>query len=184
MQGMQNALIFLVKTLADLYVLTFLLRFIMQWTRADFHNPFGEVVVRITNPLVRPARRMLPSARGIDLPTLLLLVGLEALATLLLLALAGISMPAGTFVVTVVLRLVNLAIWFYTIAIFVYVILSWIGQGRYTPIGAFLADLVEPVLAPARRILPPIAGLDLSPLLVLILLQAVSIALPLAQYLR
>lgn len=181
---MQNALIFLVKTLADLYVLTFLLRFIMQWTRADFHNPFGEVVLRITNPLVRPARRMLPSARGIDLPTLLLLVALEALATLLLLALAGVSMPAGAFVVTVVLRLVNLTIWFYTIAIFVYVILSWVGQGRYSPIGAFLAELVEPVLAPARRILPPIAGLDLSPLLVLILLQAVSIALPLAQYLR
>src|SRR5690606_887548 len=94
------------------------------------------------------------------------------------------SVPVSTFVVTVVLRLVNLTIWFYTIAIFVYVILSWIGQGRYTPIGAFLADLVEPVLAPARRILPPIAGLDLSPLLVLILLQAVSIALPLDMYLR
>jgi len=181
---MQNALIFLVKTLADLYVLTFLLRFIMQWTRADFHNPFADVILRVTNPLVRPARRMLPSARGIDLPTLLLLLALEALATLLLLALARVSMPPGAFVVTVVLRLVNLTIWFYTIAIFVYVILSWVGQGRYTPIGALLADLVEPVLAPARRILPPISGIDLSPLLVLILLQAVSIALPLDMYLR
>src|SRR5690606_16084313 len=160
------------------------LRFIMQWTRADFHSPFAEVILRVTNPLVLPARRILPSARGIDLPTLILLVVLEALATLLLLGLLGVGMPAGTFVLMVVLRLVNLTIWFYTIAIFVYVILSWVGQGRYTPIGAILSDLVEPILRPARRLLPMIAGLDLSPLLVLILLQAVSIALPLEPYLR
>src|SRR5690606_29422568 len=94
------------------------------------------------------------------------------------------SVPVSTFVVTVVLRLVNLTIWFYTIAIFVYVILSWVGQGRYTPIGAFLADLVEPILRPARRIVPLIGGLDLSPLLVLVLLQALSIALPLMPELR
>jgi YggT family protein len=181
---MQQALIFLVRTLTDLYILTFLLRFIMQWTRADFHNPFAEVILRVTNPLVLPARRMLPAARGVDLPTLILLLVLEALATLLLLGLWGVRLPAGAFVLMVVLRLVNLTIWFYTIAIFVYVILSWIGQGRYTPIGAILSDLVEPVLRPARRILPPIAGLDLSPLVVLILLQAVSIALPLEPYLR
>lgn len=181
---MQNALIFVVKTLTDLYVLTFLLRFIMQWTRADFHNPFADVILRVTNPLVRPARRLLPAARGVDLPTLILLLVLEALATLILLWLYGDRVPTSRFLVLVVLRLVNLTIWFYTIAIFVYVILSWIGQGRYSPIGALLGDLVEPILAPARRIVPPIAGVDLSPLLVLILLQAVSIALPLAPYLR
>jgi YggT family protein len=181
---MQNALIFLVKTLTDLYLLTFLLRFIMQWTRADFYNPFAEVILRVTNPLVVPARRLLPSAAGIDLPTLIVLIVLEAAATLLLLGLIGASVPFGTFLVYVVLRLVNLTLWFYTIAIFVYVILSWIGQGRYSPIGAILADLVEPVLRPARRILPPIAGLDLSPLLVLILLQAIVIALPLPSLLR
>jgi len=179
-----NALVFLIKTLTDLYVLTFLLRFIMQWARADFHNTFAEVILRVTNTLVRPARRLLPSARGIDLPTLILLLVLEAAATLILLGLVGVSLPAGRFVVLVVLRLVNLTIWFYTIAIFVHVILSWVGQGRYTPIGEILNDLVEPILAPARRILPPIAGLDLSPLLVLILLQTVSIALPLPGYLR
>src|SRR5690606_28059310 len=140
--------------------------------------------LRVTNPLVRPARRLLPAARGVDLPTLILLVALEAIATLILLGLMGRTLDAGAFVVTVVLRLVNLTIWFYTIAIFVYVILSWVGQGRYTPIGAFLADLVEPILRPARRIVPLIGGLDLSPLLVLVLLQALSIALPLMPELR
>ncbi|HEX7079954.1 MAG TPA: YggT family protein [Gammaproteobacteria bacterium] len=181
---MQNALIFIVKTITDLYLLTYLLRFIMQWTRADFYNPFGQLIVKVTNPLVVPARRLLPSIRGVDVPTLVVLLLLEALAILLLLALVGAAVPAGTFVAYVVLRLIDLALWFYTIAIFVYVILSWIGQGRYSPLGEILADLVEPVLRPARRILPPIAGLDLSPVLVLILLQAIVIALPLPGVLR
>ena len=181
---MQSALIFLVKTLTDLYLLTFLLRFIMQWTRADFFNPFGEAIVRITNPLVVPARRLLPSARGVDLPTLAVLILLEALATLLLLGLVGISVPLDTFVYFVLLRLIDLTLWFYTIAIFVYVILSWVGPGRYSPVGAMLGDLVEPVLRPVRRVLPPIGGLDLSPLLVLILLQFVVRLLDLPWFLR
>jgi YggT family protein len=72
-----------------------------------------------------------------------------------------------------------LTLWFYFVSIFLYVILSWVGQRQYNPIGAILGEIVEPVLRPARRILPPIAGLDLAPLLVLILLQAAAIALPL-----
>ncbi len=181
---MQSALIFLVKTLTDLYILTFLLRFIMQWTRADFFNPFGEAIVRITNPLVVPARRLLPSARGVDVPTLVVLILLEALATLLLLSLAGASAPIDAFVYLVVLRLIDLTLWFYTIAIFVWVILSWVGSGRYSPIGAVLGDLVEPLLRPVRRIVPPIGGLDLSPLIVLILLQFVVRLLDLPWFLR
>lgn len=181
---MQNALLFLVKTITDLYLLTYLLRFIMQWTRADFYNPLAQFIVRVTNPLVVPARRVIPGAAGVDMPTLIVLLGLEALATLVLLGIVGFSVPVANFIVYVVLRLINLTLWFYTIAIFVYVILSWIGQSRYNPIGEVLGDLIEPVLRPVRRIIPPIAGLDLSPLIVLLLLQAVAIALPLPSWLR
>lgn len=181
---MQSALIFLVKTLTDLYMLTFLLRFIMQWTRADFFNPFGEAIVRITNPLVVPARRLLPTAGGVDLPTLVVLILLQALATLVLLRLVGVSTPPEIFAYFVVLRLVDLTLWFYTIAIIVYVILSWVGQGRYSPVGAMLADLIDPIMRPVRRIVPPIGGLDLSPLIVLILLQFVVRLLNLPWYLR
>lgn len=180
---MQYSLIFLVKTFTDLYLLTFLLRFVMQWARADFYNPFAQFIVHVTNPLVVPARRFLPSAGSIDLPLLILLVALEALATWLLLAIAGSSARPGYFVALVVLRLVNLTLWFYTIAIIVYAILSWVTHG-YSPIGALLDDLVAPVLRPVRRILPIIGGLDLSPLVVLILIQAVRIALPLPGVLR
>lgn len=181
---MQNSLIFLIKTITDLYLLTFLLRFIMQWTRADFYNPFAQFIVLVTNPLVLPARRVLPSAGGVDFPTLAVLVALEALVTWGLLTMVGVTVPPGTLVFWVLLRLISLTLLFYTFAIFVYIILSWIGQGRYSPIGAILGDLIEPVLRPVRRILPTIGGLDLSPLLVLILIQAVAMALPLPGMLR
>jgi YggT family protein len=181
---MQNALLFLIKTIADLYLLTYLLRFILQWVRADYYNPFAQFVLKVTNPLVVPARRLLPSVGGVDLPTLVVLVLLEALITWLLIALTGTSVPVATFALYVLLRLVSLTLWFYLISIFIYVILSWVGQRQYNPIGATLGQIVEPLLRPARRILPPIGGLDLSPLLVLILLQAAVIALPLPPVLR
>lgn len=174
---MQDSLFFLVKTLTDLYLLTFLLRFIMQWTRADFYNPFAQFIVRVTNPLVQPARRIVPSSGGVDMPTLVVLLVLEALVTWALLAMFNLAVPVGNFILYVLLRVISLTLWFYTGAIFVYVILSWVGQGRYSPIGSILADLVEPVLRPVRRIVPPIGGLDLTPLFVLILIQAVVRAL-------
>jgi YggT family protein len=183
---MQNSLLFLVKTVCNLYLLTYLLRFILQWVRADYYNPFAQFVLKVTNPLVVPARRLLPSVGGIDFPTLVVLVVLEALTTWLLVALANVTtpIPIAWFALYVVLRLVSLALWFYLVAILIYVILSWVGQRQHSPVGAVLGDLVEPMLRPARRLLPPIAGLDLAPLLVVILIQATIIALPLPWFLR
>lgn len=181
---MQSALIFLVKTLADLYLLTFLLRFIMQWVRASYYNPLSQFVYKVTNPLVVPARRILPSIRGLDTPTLVVLIALEILLTFLLLRLAGLPLPAAQVLFYSLLRLIALAIWFYTGALIIYVLLSWFGNRGINPIAELLGDLVEPLLRPARRLLPPIGGLDLSPLIVIVLLQAATIALPLPVYLR
>src|SRR5690554_3783162 len=181
---MQNSLIFLVKTLSDLYLLTYLLRFILQWVRADYYNPLAQFIVRITNPLVVPARRVLPAIGGIDAPTLVVLLLLEGVVTWVLIKLVGVSVPPGQFLYWVLLRLIMLTLWFYSIAILVYVILSWVGQSHGSPVAHLLGDVVEPALRPVRRLLPPIAGLDLSPLLVLILLQALIIALPLPFPLR
>ncbi len=177
------SLIFLVRTLGDLYLLTFLLRFIMQWIRADFYNPLAQFVVKATNPLVVPARRFIPSAGGADLATLLVLVILEAALTWVLLFLGSFSVPTSQFLLLVPLRLINLTLWFYTVSIFVYVLMSWLSGAGYSPISRMLAELNEPLLGPVRRLLPPIGGLDLSPLLVLILIQAVRVAIPLPAYL-
>lgn len=181
---MQSALIFLVKTLADLYLLTFLLRFIMQWVRASYYNPLAQFVLKVTSPLVVPARRMLPSVGGLDTPTLAVLLVLEIAVTFVLLRLSGVSLPLPVLLLYSLLRLIALALWFYTVALFIYVLLSWFGDRGMNPMAALLGELIEPLLRPARRLLPPIGGLDLSPLIVILLLQAALIALPLPGYLR
>lgn len=181
---MQSPLIFLVKTLSELYLLCFLLRMILQWVRADFYNPFSQFVIRVTDPLVLPARRVVPRTRKVDVPALVVLIILQMLATWLILAVAGVSLPPNQFIYVVALRLISLTLWLYTISIFAYVILSWIAQAHYSPIAMILGQIVGPVLRPVRRVIPPIAGLDLSPLIVLILIQALSIALPLSPLLR
>jgi YggT family protein len=181
---MRDSLFFLIRVLSHLYLLLFLLRFIMQWIRADFYNPLAQFIVRATNPLVVPARRLIPASSGIDLPTLVLLVLLEVIATWLLLYVASSPATLIQFAVFVLLRLVSLTLSLYTWTILVYVILGWISPGGYHPLTMMLAELNEPVLRPIRRLLPPISGLDLSPLLAVILIQALSLAIPLPNLLR
>lgn len=181
---MRSSLFYLVKALGDLYLLAFLLRFLLQWVRADFYNPFTQAIVQITNPLVRPASRFIPTSRNMDVPTVVVLVLLEGILTWLLLRIGGV--PSGSlapFPLLIVFRLISLALWFYSVSILVYVILSWVGPRTRHPIAVVLADLNEPILRPARRLIPTIAGLDLSPLLVLILVQAAFRLLPLPSYL-
>ncbi len=181
---MRDSLFFLIRVLSHLYLLLFLLRFIMQWIRADFYNPLAQFIVRATNPLVVPARRLIPASSGIDLPTLVLLVLLEVIATWLLLYVASAPATLIQFAEFVLLRLVSLTLSLYTWTILVYVILGWISPGGYHPLTMILAELNEPVLRPIRRLLPPISGLDLSPLLAVILIQALSLAIPLPNLLR
>jgi YggT family protein len=179
---MQEALIFLITTLADLYLLTFLLRFIMQWVRVSHYNPLSQFVFKVTSPLVVPARRVLPSVGGLDTPTLAVLIALEILVTFVVLQLAGLSLTVPQLLLYSLLRLIALALWFYTGALFVYVLLSWFGDRSGNPMAELLSELVEPLLRPVRRVLPPIGGLDLSPLVVIILVRVVMIALPLPSY--
>ena len=181
---MRSSLFYLLKALGDLYLLTFLLRFLLQWIKADFYNPFTQAIVQITNPLVRPAQRFIPTSRSADIPTLVVLALLEALLTWMLTAVGSIPLPSlAPFPLLIVYRLISLTLWFYSVSIIVYVILSWVGSRGHHPIAAVLADLNEPILRPFRRLLPPIAGLDLSPLLALILIQAGFRAIPLPNYL-
>lgn len=175
---MLNAAYFLVQTVTNLYLLTILFRFVLQQVRADFYNPFSQFIVTVTNPVVLPARRVIPSIGRIDTATLVVLVVLQCLVTWLLLAMLGVAITLETFARFVVLRLITLTLWLYIISIFLYVILSWVAQAAYSPIAMLLGQVVGPVLRPVRRILPPIAGFDLSPLVVLLLLYALNIALP------
>jgi YggT family protein len=181
---MRNSLIFIVDALSNLYISMFVLRFVLQWIRASYHNPLAQFVFRVTSPLVVPARRMLPSVRGLDVPTLVVAILLECIATALVFSIVGLTPSVQTFIGSVVLRLLRLTLWLYCGMILIYVIMSWVAARQYHPVGAALSEILEPILQPVRRLVPPVAGVDLSPLIVVILLQAIIIALPSLLFVR
>lgn len=181
---MNAALFFVIKTLLDLYLIAFILRFLLQWSRADFHNPLSQFILRITDPVVRPLRRVVPGWRGLDLSPLAALLLLQLVVTwLLFLLVTGGAMPPGTLVWYALLRIVIGTIRLYFFAILVHVVLSWVSPGQWNPLISVLHSLVAPVLRPVRRVIPPIGGLDLSPLFVLIALQALLIMIRLPGHL-
>ncbi len=179
---MQNALIFIVKTLLDLYIITFVLRFILQWVRADFRNPVTQFFVRVTNPLVIPARRFIPSISGFDTASILIVVLLELAVTIILVNLTCMNDPNFIQVIGLtLLRLIYLTMRIYLFVILIYVVLSWINPGSFNPAANLLSSIAEPVLRPFRRLIPAIGGLDLSALFALIAIQAATMLLPIGQ---
>ncbi len=163
-----NPLVFLVQTLFGLYILVVMLRFLLQLVRADFYNPISQFLVKATTPLLRPLRRMIPGIGGIDFASVILMWGLKTLELVLLLLIAGAGATFFGPLVWAIPELMDLLINVFLIAVFIQVILSWINPGAYHPAANLLFSLTNPLLAPARRLLPPMSGLDLSPMLVMI----------------
>jgi YggT family protein len=163
-----NPLVFLVQTFAGLYALVVMLRFLLQLTRADFYNPVSQFVVKVTTPVLAPLRRIVPSARGLDLSPLLLawLVKALELGIVALLADSGAN-PLGALLWALP-ALVALTINILLFAVLIRVILSWVNPDPYNPIGSLLDSLTAPVMRPAQRLIPPVGGLDLSPILVMV----------------
>ncbi len=176
---MQDAFTFIIAQVFDLYVITFFLRLALAWARADFRNPLAQFIVKVTNPLVIPARRFIPALGGFDLATPVVLVVLQSLATGILVQFACIGgNEVGPIVVLGLLRLMHLVLQTYTLLMLVYVISSWISQGGYNPAIAVVAAIVEPVLSPFRRVIPSIGGLDLSPIAGLLAIQFLNRLIP------
>ncbi|MFZ1623804.1 MAG: YggT family protein [Gammaproteobacteria bacterium] len=179
---MQSALIFILRTLFDLYVLVFVLRLLMQWARVDTRNPFVQFILRVTNPLVMPLRRLLPPIGRLDSATLMALLGLQMLGTALLVQVGCIGKPGiAPILLITVLGIVRLVLTVFFWAIIIYAVLSWVSPGGYNPGAALVSSLAEPLLKPVRRVIPTIGGLDLSPIFVLIALQALMMVLPTRQ---
>ncbi len=182
MQGgyFTNPLEFLISTLFSLYILAVMLRFLLGAVRADFYNPASQFLVRITNPLLVPLRKFIPSVGKFDVAAVLLMLALQIVALVLVLALRGGGIPVGAVLVTSVAELVSLAINIFIFAIIIQVILSWVNPGSYNPVSSLLHSLTSPVLRPIQQLIPPISGIDLSPLFALIGLQVLRmLVLPL-----
>lgn len=173
-----NALYFLVDSVLSLALYVALLRLLMQWSRADFRNPVAQAVVKITNPLIMPLRRILPPINKIDTASVVTVLIVAVADVLVMSALRGFGMPPPLLLLRgVALELATSVLWLYFYAIFLYALLNLLSQGAYSPLQPLLTSLCEPVLGPIRRIIPPIAGLDLSPLWAGLLIQALLILL-------
>jgi YggT family protein len=175
-----SALIFIIQTLLSLTVFVFLLRLLLQWSRADFRNQVAQAVVKITNPVILPLRRVLPPIGKLDTASAVAVLLIAILEEVILLWLGGIPISyAGSYLPRAVLfRIVDITLTTYLYAIFVYALLGMVAPGGYSPVQSILTSLCEPVLRPFRRIIPPIGGIDLSPLWASIILIALLKLLP------
>ncbi len=175
------ALVFVINTVMGLYTAAVLLRFLMQQVRADFYNPLAQTVMRLTNPLLLPLRRVIPPWKRIDLASLALVVLLQfANVWLVLLVSDSPYVYAwGSIVFWTLFKLVFILVNLYFFSVLLEALMSWFSQGR-GPMDGVLRPLNAPLLRPARRILPPTSGLDFSPLLVMLVLQVINLMLPLA----
>jgi YggT family protein len=184
MAPLQNASAFLIHSIFDLYLFILLLRFILQYLRVDYYNPFTQFVVKATSPVVVPLRRIVPGFYGIDFATIIAILVLTGVKISLIMFVSMHKFPA----------IAGLLIWSFgeifalTINLFFYailmtVILSWVAPMSNSPITPILYRLTEPLMRPVRRLIPPIGGFDITPIPVMITLQVLKILIadPLTQ---
>lgn len=173
MSGLVEALIYIIQTLGSLYLLIVLLRFILQLVRADFYNPLSQFTVKATQPLLKPLRRVIPSIAGLDSASLVLAVLVQLLLMVVTLSLMGFN-PVSVIPQLLVWSLIGVTSLFLKVfffALIVSVILSWVAPGSYNPGAQLVNQLCEPLLAPFRKLLPNLGGLDISPIFAFIALN-------------
>ena len=171
MLGLNDALIFIIQTLGSLYLLIVLMRFILQLVRANFYNPLCQFVVKATQPLLKPLRRVIPSLFGLDMSSLVLALLLQILLFVVILMLNGyqaftvLLLPWG--LIGIFSLFLKIIFW----SMIISVILSWVAPGSRSPGAELVAQITEPVLAPFRRLIPNLGGLDISPIFAFIVIQ-------------
>lgn len=163
------------KLLTTFYITIVLLRFLFQLSRADFYNPICQFVVKATNPLVTPIRKIVPGIGAFDGASLVLAVVLQTLVFTLFALLAGAPLAIVTYVAWSAVIILNLLVQIYFWAVIGVIILSWIAPGSYHPAAQILRQITEPVMRPFRRLLPPLGGLDLSPILLFLVINVLQI---------
>jgi YggT family protein len=173
-----QAAVFLIEIIFGLYILAVLLRYLLARVRADFYNPLSQFLVKVTNPAIKPLRRLVPGYLGIDWPSIILLFFVQGLEIILISLVTSnhIPTPMGLFVLTFAYLLKGV-IYVYLFIIFIQIVISWVNPGAYNPITVIMYQLSEPILKPARRLIPSAGGFDFSPMLVIVGLQLLIILL-------
>ena len=166
-----NAGVFLIDSLFGLYICAVLLRLLFQVVRADFYNPLCQAIVTVTNPVLRPLRRYIPALASIDTASVLLILSLQLLNTFLVALVVGVSPNLVGLLVVAIAEIASKTVWIFMAAVIAQIVLSWVAPGGYNPVVGVIQALSEPVLRPARRLLPPLGGLDFSAMVVVIVLN-------------
>lgn len=165
-----NAATFVIETIFSLYILIVMLRLLLQLVRADFYNPVSQGIVRVTQPPLKALRRVIPGVGGVDLASVVLLLALQMIELWLVLLVLGRDAALAGLVMLSIARLLELLIYVFMFAILALVILSWVQPNAYNPVVGLINSIAAPLMRRARRLLPPMGGLDLSPIVVLLLL--------------
>ncbi len=171
MLGLNDAAIFIIKTLGSLYLLIVLMRFILQLVRANFYNPLCQFIVKATQPLLKPLRRVIPSMFGLDMSSLVLALVVQMVLIAVILLLKGFAVDLLLLVPWALIAIFSLFLSVLFYAMIISVILSWVAPGSHNPGAELVAQITEPVLAPFRRIIPNLGGLDISPIFAFIVIQ-------------
>ncbi len=171
----QNPFVFLINILLDLYIIVLMLRFILQQVGADFYNPLSQFIVKVTAPVLNPARRVIPSFRGVDTATIVVIVLFIIVKIYLVALLSGYTVSLTTLFLMGIREFIPLALNVFIFAIIIQAILSWINPDPYNPVTGVLFSITRPVLQPVRRWIKPIEGLDLSPLFAIIGLMFIKL---------
>ncbi len=169
---MTQALYYIIQTIGQLLLLLLLLRFWLPWFRADFRNPIAQGILRLTSPIIVPVRRLLPSVGRLDTATILVAYVLQFLLITVLVALQGRLFDAVPIAIVTAIELVILSLNLFFFVILIRIILGWFAPATHNPLTMMLHSLAEPILAPFRRWVPPMGGIDISPIMPIILIGA------------
>ena len=172
-----GALIYLISTITDLYVAAILVRLLLQWVGADFYNPLSQFLIRITNPVLVPVRRIVPSIGKLDTASVVVMLLLEMIQLIIISLLGQMEFGILFLLLFAIRKLLFTLLITYFVLIIARVIISWVASHSHHPLIPLVYQLTEPVLRPFSRLIPPIGGIDLSPLFALIALRFLMLLL-------
>ena len=173
-----QATIFLVELFFDIFIIALLLRYLLTKVHADSFNPLSGLIIKVTNPLLKPLRRKIPGYLGVDWSSVVALLLIQALeVTLVELIMSGEMLAFSGLIILTVAHLLKTILYIYLFIIIVQVIISWINPDAYNPITMIMYQLSEPILKPVRRIIPSAGGFNFSPLIILVIINLLMILL-------
>lgn len=173
--ALTESLIYIIRTIGSLYLLLVLLRFLFQLVRADFYNPISQTIAKATNPLLIPLRKVVPGYRGIDFASLVLALLVQALIIQIMVFVAGGGFIGLFYLFTwslvgVLKTFASIYFW----GLIIVIVASWIAPVSQNPALVLVRQVIEPAMAPLRKIIPPLGVIDLSPIVAFMILHVVN----------